>query len=315
MNSKKIMKAIGSIDDQKVAKFANLTCDACKKKNNKEDNLMKRIGVWLSAAAAVLILGVGIFGIRHIIIEHGISSHVHVPEEQASEDPTMLGFALNELYKNARMEPDTDRIVFDNGLESWRTFYDEHNISYAAVKGEVISTKYYGYWLNDENSPTISWGAEVSEVRLENIPTELNKLGLQAGATVYVLDSVKMIPADGDFFKLMSSKTGRSIENIEDLTDVDSFRFEITANDFEHYSFTPYVKNNTLPKVMGESYFMLICTSESVQSQLSDIYDSIYYCAVSVPTNGEYGYIHDKLGFQFDLDIIRIAEEMVAYFS
>ncbi|MBO4849176.1 MAG: hypothetical protein J5586_08515 [Clostridia bacterium] len=55
-------------------------------------NGMKKISIWLSAAAAVLVLGVGIFAINHFVKNSGSEHHAAVPTaiptETAAVDPT-----------------------------------------------------------------------------------------------------------------------------------------------------------------------------------------------------------------------------------
>ncbi|MBO4848196.1 MAG: hypothetical protein J5586_03485 [Clostridia bacterium] len=303
MNANDLYKSFDAVDDDTLA-------------NSETDRTRgNRLVKWISAAAAAMVLGFGIFAISHIIKSSGDDPHVVKPTEQTTDDPGSLAAAFAEIFKNAVLLPSADRIMFDGGLESWKAFYDNKGIPYSAVEGEVISTRYYLYWLNDEHGRSVAWGAAVSEVMLGSVPAELNKLGLAAGETVYVYDSVEMVPADNDCFRLMSAKTGKNITCVEDLEDVESFLFEITADDLVNYSFEPIVRDDTLPKEIGRKYYMLVVRSSGeAGSRLGNAYEQLLYCAVSVPTDETLGSLHAAYGFRFDQDIVLISEELSRIF-
>ncbi len=88
MNTKKFMKAVGNISDENIAKYAEISPVIVKGKAEKEVKGMKKLSVWLSAAAAVLVLGVGIFAINHFVKNSGSEHHAAVPTEQTASAPT-----------------------------------------------------------------------------------------------------------------------------------------------------------------------------------------------------------------------------------
>ena len=67
MNTKKFMEAVGNISDENIAKYAEISPVIVKGKAEKEVKGMKKLSVWLSAAAACLMLGAAVFGITRIV--------------------------------------------------------------------------------------------------------------------------------------------------------------------------------------------------------------------------------------------------------
>lgn len=74
MNTKKFMEAVGNINDENIAKYAEISPVIVKGKAEKEVKGMKKLSVWLSAAAACLVLGAAVFGITRIV-EKPIDTH------------------------------------------------------------------------------------------------------------------------------------------------------------------------------------------------------------------------------------------------
>ena len=316
MNAKVFMSAVGGISDETIARYAEIDPAVINVKAGKSARHMKKLSVWLYAAAAALVLGLGVFA-----AVKAIGAPIDGPAGRPDTEPSELPLEADlyaMLYENVITLP-ADREPYDNGIESWKQTYDSLGIAYSAVKARIVETKYYLYWNNDETGPYISWGSQVSKAEISRIPEGMNGLALHEGDTVYVSDPVSMtIPDDNfdDLLKLMSEKTGRKLSSYEELCSVESFLFELTNEDLMNYRFMPIIRENTLPKREGESCCMLIRTIDGLaEAALFDRYDALYYCSIAVPTDESYASLQEKYGFRFDRDIERIAEELKALFD
>lgn len=61
MNAKKFLNAVGQINDEYIVKYAEVSPAVIEGNAKRERNKKKWSAVWLSAAAAVLVLGIGVF--------------------------------------------------------------------------------------------------------------------------------------------------------------------------------------------------------------------------------------------------------------
>ena len=87
MNTKKFMEAVGNISDENIAKYAEISPVIVKGKAEKEVKGMKKLSVWLSAAAAALVLGVGVFAAARLIKLPGNGPIAGIPGPVETEAP------------------------------------------------------------------------------------------------------------------------------------------------------------------------------------------------------------------------------------
>lgn len=134
MNTKKFMEAVGNISDENIAKYAEFSPVIVKGKAEKEVKGMKKLSVWLSAAAAALVLGIGVFATARLIKLPGNGPIAGIPRPVETEAP-----GNTETVDPVLDAP--EQIVF-NSLDDYRAFAASIELDDEAFEEFISSNSY-----------------------------------------------------------------------------------------------------------------------------------------------------------------------------
>lgn len=198
---------------------------------------------------------------------------------------------------------EVDRIVFDD-LCDQLSFYDQHCVKYAIASGEVVNTRHFIKW-NREDCTISSY--TINDVIIRSVANDTNTAGIECDQIVHVYQDYGLsFKTDGDAIAFISRKTGRTINDIEGLFDIESNDFEVDLVHGENY--TLHIRENILPLATGETYSFILNQTNIVV----DEFESLYGCQYTSPMDGDES-IEQLVGLYslaFTDDYIKISSEV-----